>query len=190
MTTEKTATPECIRRAMETYDEGGELAMLGYLAGETQCDSLGVSTWTPGVWNMPDGGLIVASHEAYLFIKMGKKVGEHTMFIGSRPKYPFPEGPGLFGGWPRYDFMWTLAMRQVGTGGKRPVSGDEPAIGYHESFLLSPALAETMRKAMDEYDMPDFLLQMIEEEAMQVAEKIVDRLPKAEAEALRNRMLS
>lgn len=189
MTTEETATPECIRRAMETYDEGGELAMLSYLAGETQCDSQGVSM--SDVWNMPDGGVVVASHEAYMFIKTGKKVGERTMFIGSRPKYPFPqpEGPGLFRGWPRYDFMWTLAMRQVGTGGKRPVSGDDPAIGYHESFLLSPALAETMRKAMDEYDMPDFLLQMIEEEAMQVAEEIVDRLPEKEVEALRDRML-
>ena len=100
--------------------------------------------------------------------------------------------------WLHKETLWRAAMASLWNACRRSIpgedeseepydwayEGDNPPISRDESRRLAPALDEAVRKAADAYELPEYLLRILDDEINAAARRLIAGLPEEQRDKL------
>ena len=194
-------TTPTAQQALQVYDAQGELQMLEFLQRNGTPPDIGADQpqeqqkVQTDRYNLPDGTHITHQPGHYHF---------HWSVINRRirpqdARRPASIGPGQFPvyepeptpllHWPNSDTIWHRIMSEIEERAADQLKlerqyDNPPATARNQSYFAAPSLYQAIHQAIREYDMPEFLLQILELEAAERAETVCDNLDPKELEQL------
>ena len=193
-------------QALNTFDAEGEFAMLVFVQAHLSADSdpsLTDRFDNTETYRLTDGSRVVRQEEQYDFswhlinrrIHPTTQTRPATEALRQFPVHGELNLPLL--PWPHSTTIWKKIISRVEEEQAELLGLDypfieDPNLSVNQSYAAAPTLYQEIRKAMLEYNLPQHLLERMEEEAEDCAQSVYDKIPPAElqnlAEAARDQL--
>ena len=106
-----------------------------------------------------------------------------TVDPGQCPVYAL-ESTAMFD-WPNSHTIWKRIMMNIeGEALEEDQDNEVPTLSPNQSYIAAPHLYQAISQAIQHYDLPDYLLEILEQEAIECADKIYEDLDPNERKQL------
>ena len=185
------------QQALAVHQQGGDRELLRFITRHRMQDGSGrgilEDNWQQGRFLLEDNSTVVLNElQGEVGFIWNDRMAARPTGIRLRELPPHPGNRQPLLGWPSSESIMQAVLKrlekevQEQADGEPWSPGDDPALPEYDAITAAPDLPRRVLELVrDRYDMPDALLQALDEEVRECAHLVMQEMPEEELEELR-----